>query len=329
MKRYFTSVHEPTAALKWQKLFFERWPAYKLWLDANKPTTNLSSALEALEKYMPEMIPLHEHLCLLVDADEVASAFLTGFQPPAYFSACSQAVSTLGNVSLIRNYDYHLDRFEGTLLHTAWNGKRVIANSDCLIGVLDGMNEDGLAVSLTFGGRRVWGYGFGIPFILRYVLEFCTTVKEAVEVLQKVPSHMSYNVTLLDRSGAFKTLQIAPDRIARVTDLGYATNHQGDVDWNENVDVNKTRERATFLEAILNWGYSIEKLTNVFLKPPLYNTKFAEGYGTLYTAVYKPIEGLVELHWPHQKMIQSFDYFTEDIKVINFKKIQNQQINSA
>ena len=37
--------------------------------------------------------------------------------------------------------------------------------SDCLWGLLDGMNDDGLGVSLTFGGRRVLGDGFGIPIV--------------------------------------------------------------------------------------------------------------------------------------------------------------------
>lgn len=318
MKRYFTSISEPIADYKWQKLFYERWPAYKSWLNSSKNIIDYKTSIEALKKYMPEMVPIHENLCRIVGADELARTFLTGFQPPPYLSACSQAVSTLGNISLIRNYDYHLDRFEGTVLHTSWNGRRVIASSDCLMGVLDGMNEDGLAISLTFGGRPTLGYGFGIPFILRYILEFCTTVKEAIEVLHRVPSHMSYNVTIADRKGEYRTAQIAPDRKTIISEFGYATNHQGEADWKETIDINKTRERATFLQAILNRGFSIEKLTKVFLKPPLYNTNFSEGYGTLYTAVYKPIEGLVELHWPQEKMIQTFDNFIEEHKVITF-----------
>ena len=51
--------------------------------------------------------------------------------------------------------------------------------SDCLWGLLDGMNDAGLAVSLTFGGRPVLGDGFGIPLVMRYVLETCEDVAEA------------------------------------------------------------------------------------------------------------------------------------------------------
>jgi hypothetical protein len=46
------------------------------------------------------------------------------------------------------------DRLEGKVIKTDWAGQEVIGMSDCLWGLLDGMNEAGLAVSLTVGGRR-------------------------------------------------------------------------------------------------------------------------------------------------------------------------------
>jgi len=226
MQRCFTSIKELRAGDKWQKLFHERWPAYQKWLQSTSPFVDSKTAIAALMQYMPEMRPTHDQLCSLVEADDMAAAFLTGFQPPAYFSACSQVVSTIDDVQLVRNYDYHADRFEANLLMTAWNGKKIIASSDCLMGVLDGMNDDGLALSLTFGGRKTLGFGFGIPFILRYILEFCSTVDEAVEVLLRVPSHMAYNVTITDKSGQVKTVQLAPDKSAHVSEQAFATNHQ-------------------------------------------------------------------------------------------------------
>ena len=62
---------------------------------------------------------------------------------------------------------------------TGWAGRRVIGMSDCLWGLLDGVNEDGLAISLAFGGRPVVGDGFGVPLVMRYVLQTCSTVDEA------------------------------------------------------------------------------------------------------------------------------------------------------
>ena len=138
MQRLFTSINEPIADFKWQKLYNERWPAYKAWISNSGNTLDYKVAVAALRKYMPEMLHTHEHLCQLVRANKAAVCFLTGFQPPEYNSSCSQAVSTKDRVQLVRNYDYHPGRFEGVLLKTAWNGKQVIVNSDCLMGVLDG-----------------------------------------------------------------------------------------------------------------------------------------------------------------------------------------------
>lgn len=321
MQLHFNSISELTRpGEKWKKLFNTYWPAYAAWINAKgaSHTPDLKTSIAALKYYMPEMLPTYERLCKLVDADEVAARFLTGFQPPAYISACSQAVQVEDKIQLIRNYDYHPDLTEGTLLMSAWNGKKVIANNDCLIGVLDGMNENGLVISLTFGGRNVVGKGFGIPFILRYVLEFCSDVEEAVEALVRIPSHMSYNVTVVDKSAAFKTVHLAPDRAPIVTDAPFTTNHQKTVEWPENAQFNKTVERLVFLENKFTQNVSADNLVGAFLQPPFYNTRFNEGFGTLYTVVYRPVDGTVQMHWPSDNMTQTFAGFREEYKLIKF-----------
>jgi predicted choloylglycine hydrolase len=323
MQLHFNAISEPShAGPKWQKLFKTHWPAYQAWLHTKEVVhvPDLETSQAALKRYMPKMWPTYKRLCSLANADEVAARFLTGFQPPAYFGACSQAATTKGSIQLVRNYDYHPDLTEGTQLLSAWNGKKVIATIDWLAGVLDGMNEDGLAVSLTFGGRKEVGTGFGITFILRYVLEFCSNVQEAIEVLISIPSHMSYNVTVVDRSGALKTVFLAPDKAAFVNEAAYTTNHQGVVDWPENAFFNKTIERAAFLENMLRKKrLTPDKVVEAFLQAPLYNTRFAEGFGTLYTAAYRPTEGSVQLHWPNDKILQSFDNFQEQYKLIQYQ----------
>jgi hypothetical protein len=39
----------------------------------------------------------------------------------------------------------------------------------------------------------------------------------------------------------------------------------------------------------------------------LYNTAFSRGFGTLYTAVYLPDDGVVTYHWPNTSWRRSFD----------------------
>jgi hypothetical protein len=43
------------------------------------------------------------------------------------------------------------------VLGSAFTGRRVVGVSDCLWGLIDGMNDAGLAASLAFGGRRAVG----------------------------------------------------------------------------------------------------------------------------------------------------------------------------
>lgn len=313
--------------IKFKKLFHAYWPEYKTWLDSNRLTylPDLDTSLVALKKYMPEMVPIYHKLCKLVDADPLAAQFLTGFQPPPYLSACSQAVLVKDEIQLVRNYDFHPSLLEGTLLESSWSGKKVIATSDCLIGVIDGMNENGLAISLTFGGRKVVGEGFGIPFILRYVLEFCDTVEEAVKALMRIPSHMAYNVTIVDRSGSFKTVQLSPDNAPVITNSAYATNHQGEIDWIENANFNKTVERAEFLSELLDdKNLDVAVLANAFMKAPLYNSQFSKGFGTLYTVDYRPLEGRMHLRWPEKDLVQSFNNFTEENILITFNSQPNE-----
>jgi len=326
MQLHFNAISEPgKPGAKWQKLYKTHWPAYKSWLNSKGNTNypDLKTSQAALKKYMPEMWPTYQRLCKLGKGDKIAARFLTGFQPPAYISGCSQAVTTGKDIQLVRNYDFHPDLMEGTQLLTCWNKKKVIATSDCLIGVVDGMNDHGLAVSLTFGGRKEVGVGFGIPFILRYVLEFCSTVDEAVAALIRIPSHMSYNVTVVDKTGQFKTVQLAPDRTPVVTDASFTTNHQGIVDWPENAAFNKTLERSSFLKKMLSGkNVNSNQVADAFLKAPLYNTKFKEGFGTLFTSIYRQLEDKVVLRWPRTSVEQTFDNFQEVYKLINYEPAQ-------
>ncbi len=314
---------------KWKAIFDDYWPAYRNWLVQEKyyKKTDLATAQKALKMFMPEMYLAYENLCIIAQADVLAATFLTGYKLPEYTGACAQAVMTKGEIQLVRNYDYLPSLLEGVFLQTNWNGKNVMGMSDCLIGLVDGMNDDGLAVSISFGGQNTVGDGFGIPFIIRYILDFCSSVPQAVKVLKRVPSHMAYNITVIDKTGAYKTVMVAPGKKARVLNDKFATNHQGEGLWQTNADFNNTLARAAFLKKILaKRKLAPSELVDAFLHPPLYNTEFSKGNGTLYTAVYKPVHGTAELIWKDNYQLQQFDNFAESQLLMtfvdDFKKIE-------
>jgi hypothetical protein len=93
------------------------------------------------------------------DAD--AGPALALSNPPPFLTGCSQAAVLPGGPALIRNYDWDYRQFDAAVARTAYTGhrqvlgtRRVLGTLDCLWGLLDGINDAGLAVSLTFGGRH-------------------------------------------------------------------------------------------------------------------------------------------------------------------------------
>ena len=276
----------------------------------NQPT--YLQSLRQLRAYMPELLPVYQRLCELAGGGDTAARFLSMYCPPPYFTGCSQAVWTQATPFLIRNYDYHPALLEGTLIHSRWLGQTVIANGDCLWGVLDGMNAAGLVVSLAFGGRKVVGQGFGIPLILRYVLELCRDMQDALDVVSRIPSHMSYNITLLDRAGQGSTVFIAPDRPPVISTTAIATNHQQNIEWKQHALATATLERERFLlQSLAKQTQSATEFIQSFLNPPLYSTDYARGFGTLYTAVYYPQEARMTMLWPQQLWHRHLSDLTE------------------
>ena len=317
-----SAISEDDPAEKWQELFNRYWPNYQKWFlsEGYRARPGYLTCLEALEAHMPELLPVYQRLCELTGGDDLSARFLSLYNPPPYLSGCSQVAWTKGRNALIRNYDYSSRLFDGIFMKTNWV-KPVMAMTDCMWGVLDGINGDGLAVSLSFGGRQVYGEGFGIPLLLRYVLETCSTAQEGAETLQRLPVHMQYNVTLIDKHGQSYTVFLAPDRPTEILRVPYATNHQHHVEWVEYGNMTHTQERLQFIESCI-WDKeeTYYGLLNKFFKPPLYNTDFLKGFGTLYTSVYKPNDGKVDLLWPHKRISQSFESFREDQWIINLSQ---------
>ncbi len=260
---------------------------------------------------MPELVPLWERLCEMAGDDPEVARMLTLYRPTPYVSGCTQAVRGGASPSLVRNYDYHPHACEATFVRTRWTGTTVIASSDCLWGALDGMNEHGLSVALAFGGSRAVGDGFGIPLILRYVLESCASVAEARKVLRRVPSHMAYNVSVVDRSGAHVVAYLRPGAEAEIVREAVTTNHQRRIDWPEYVAATRSVERKRLTRAALRETSDARSLVERFLEPPLFVTDYEGWHGTLYTVAYLPAERSMEVHWRGASVPQSIDDFTE------------------
>ena len=314
----FEAIGELDPGPQWRALFEKHWPRYEAWFLHEGEAARMSyvTSAGALRDHMPELVPTYEALCELAGGGDVEARFLAMWEPPSYLSGCSQGVWRAGPPVLARNYDYAPERLEGAILHTNWN-RPVIGMSDCLWGLLDGVNDAGLAVSLAFGGRKVVGSGFGVPLVVRYLLETCETTDEARATLRRLRYHLAHTLTIVDRSGDVTTAFLAPDRGVELSPAVVATNHQREVEWAEHAQATHTLERERELTRLLDRDETTaDGFVAAFLHPPLYQRDYARGMGTLYTVAYRGAEGRADYFWPGIEWRQSFDRFQPGTRTI-------------
>ena len=305
----FDIVKESLPGEKFSQLFQSNWSAYKAWYldEGEQARPTYMECIQALQEHMPELYPVYRQILRAVEADDLQSRFLSLYQPPPFYSGCSQLIYTKETPLLIRNYDFPPLLCEGVIFSSQWL-KKVIAMTDCSWGALDGINEDGLAISLAYGGRLAQGDGFGVTLVLRYILETCKVVDEAVEVLKRIPIHLDYNIAILDRLGGHANVEVAPGHDTRVTTARVSTNHQADL---ESLSLPDSKIRMAALEEVLGTDISASAAVAHFLQPPLYRSHKVYQSGTLYTSVYSPESGTASYLWPHQRLDLSFENFNE------------------
>jgi predicted choloylglycine hydrolase len=311
-------IREEQPGPRWQTLHDVTRDAYHRWYlsEGVAARPDLRTCHRMLVSHMPELVPVWERLVELAGGDEVTARLLTLWDPPRFLPGCSQATLVpaiaANGVSraplLIRNYDYGLDLFERVVYSSAFTGRRVLGTGDCLWGLLDGMNDAGLAVSLAFGGRPGSSAGFGIPLVVRYLLEVAASIADVRSVLSRVPVNMSYNLTVVDGSGESLTAFVAPDSAPEFTSARVATNHRGTVpEYVERAQSLRSVERQRLLLSLLDSDPDATGLASAFLRPPLRSIEYGRAFGTLYTAVYRPNDGVVDYLWPHDSWRRSFE----------------------
>lgn len=304
------AIAEERPGPQWEGLLEATWPAYRSWYlsEGEGARPDLRSCADRLARHMPELVPTWERMVSLGGGDELLARFLTGWDLPQFAPGCSQAVLTGDRPVLIRNYDYNADLFERVVSSTRFDHHKVIGTSDCLWGLLDGMNDAGLVVSLAFGGRPGSGKGFAVPMIVRYLLETCATVEGARAKLDTLPMAMTYNLTIADTTGEVVTAFVAPDALPEYRPLPAATNHRGRTpEHPEHAAALRSVERHDLLLELIDGGVDRDGLAHAFMAAPVRAENFTGGFGTLYTAIYRPDEGSVEYRWPDQSFIRTFD----------------------
>jgi predicted choloylglycine hydrolase len=270
------------------------WPDLTAAQDPRSPVTD-EDARRVIGEFMPELVPVLDRLVEAVDRPGAAT-LLSHLALKSPFAGCTQ--TSIDGV-LLRNYDFEAQYCDRMIVRSDFL-RPVLGMNDVLWGMLDGVNDAGLAVSLTYGGRPDVGPGLSVLLVVRYLLETCESVAEAWEAVRRLPFATVQNLTLVDRSEAMSVF-VGPDREAtRAADVCVA-NHQ-----DRPVPPEQEQASATVArQQALRDAPSLDTLR----KPPVY-VPFNGAFGTLYTAAYRPAEGRVTYLWPDQRIEQSLSNFT-------------------
>ncbi|CDZ74722.1 Choloylglycine hydrolase family protein [Peptoniphilus sp. ING2-D1G] len=189
-------------------------------------------AYSIYNKYYPEII---EEIRGFADGLRIEFESVFAFLASMYVFTNNTYCSCIGisnskGIFLARNSDF--DRSIKNLTDSAFyrldDNYSFIGNTTAMIQMEDGINEKGLACGLTFVYPTVKSVGFNAGFLIRYILEKCSTVEEARTFLENVKIGSSQNIIVVDKSGQILLAELnSNDKYFKQVQDGalYRTNH--------------------------------------------------------------------------------------------------------
>ncbi|MHA1739780.1 MAG: C45 family autoproteolytic acyltransferase/hydrolase [Candidatus Heimdallarchaeota archaeon] len=169
---------------------------------------------ESLQNHFEEFCPgITEELQGFADGLGVKPVTLTNYGPTIYtpgkcsLMTATSSVTKNNHIYMGRSYEFN-DKFNDFRLICLKikNKIRHMGFSEFFVYRDDGMNDQGLSVSISSGGVHVKKVNRelkkGFPFFLavRSILENCTSVKDAINYLEKVPIHGFWNFLVNDKN---------------------------------------------------------------------------------------------------------------------------------
>ncbi|MGD1840526.1 MAG: C45 family autoproteolytic acyltransferase/hydrolase [Thermonemataceae bacterium] len=201
--------------LKYGKLLYEKAGFQIPAMSVEKENVGRQS-YPLLKAFYPEVIEEIDGFAAGIQADgEKLAAFLLSIGLFEQTGQCSVfAYKEKEQVFVGRNYDmlFAFKKFTESSLIVPDNRFAAITQSDVFIGRVDGINEKGLFMAMSFVNGKATQPGINFYFIIRKVLEDCATTQEAIDLLMPVEVSSASNFMIADRTGDLAVVESAPEK---------------------------------------------------------------------------------------------------------------------
>lgn len=116
------------------------------------------------------------------------------------------------NLIFARNSDFlvELEKLYMNCICMLDTGYSFNANTTAFVQMEDGVNEYGLAVGLTFIYPHIRKPGLNAGMLVRFLLEKCSNVEEALTALKKLPIASAQSLTIMDAKGDMVVVECNP-----------------------------------------------------------------------------------------------------------------------
>ena len=184
------------------------------------------SCLPVYEKYYPEILAEIQGIADGQQCDvRILQAVLFSMYaiPPVCNCSCF-AFTTEHEIIFGRNSDFltEIEKLNMNVIYRLTDGAFAFTgNTTAFVEMEDGINEYGLAVSLTSVYPRQRRSGFNAGLLLRYLLEKCKNVSEALSCLHQLPIASAQTLTLADASGTITLVECHSERIEITASLDH------------------------------------------------------------------------------------------------------------
>ncbi|SFA94574.1 Predicted choloylglycine hydrolase [Lentibacillus halodurans] len=256
------------------------------------PAIDTSNMEEIYRTFAPHLLDELEGLADGLQVSRAkAAALFSGCDVPKHEALGCSAMLT--DDYYVRNYDFTPELYDGYFSLIQPQAAFATAGYNLqVVGRHDGVNERGLVVGLHFVSNSGYTRGISAWTAIRMVLDTCSIVSEAIDMLKEMPHAGCYNFSMGDRAGQTAVVEASPEHVVVREDRSFltCTNHfQAQSLQHKNRPViDNSVDRHTYIQTMNEKKLTQEEVFDHFRdkESPLFYMDYDALFGTLHTFSY-------------------------------------------